>query len=136
VENVIQLIDGNYLKMTKLNILIVITLILIMPVSHAKEINISDLPLDEKIHQMIIIPAENYYDKDVGGIFFGTGKKLDSSKEYEREIKILQDKSKIKIGILLINFIPAKHLETLQMNLKPTFLEKNMEEFWNQWALT
>ena len=99
MENVIQLIDGNYLKMTKLNILIVITLILIMPVSHAKEINISDLPLDEKIHQMIIIPAENYYDKDVGGIFFGTGKKLDSSKEYEGEIKILQDKSKIKMFV-------------------------------------
>ena len=83
----------------KINIFILIFLILSMQKISAQEINISDLTIEEKIRQMIIIPVEFYYGLDVGGIFFSTKNKFDSPEEYNEIIRKLQNRSKIKLFV-------------------------------------
>lgn len=66
---------------------------MIMPKAKAQEINLSEMALEDKIRQMVIIPAKSYYGKDIGGIFFG---KLNSREDYIQSINKIKENSKIK----------------------------------------
>ena len=97
----------------KREIFIVLAIVLFMMRASANQINLSDLSIEEKIGQMIIVKAndginEKFISLGVGGIFLNDGKTTEQFKEIINEY---QNKSKIKL-----------------------FVSTDMEGYWNPFS--
>lgn len=84
----------------------------LMPIVSAEEINLSSMPLNEKVAQMVIVRGtkfdSGFTDMGVGGIFLD---RLSTREEYLSAIKIYQKNSKINI-----------------------FVSTDMEGYWNPFS--
>src|SRR3989344_200629 len=83
----------------KREILIVLVLIIFMTKVNAEEISLSNLPLEKKVGQMIIVKSndgfnEHFVSLGIGGVFLDGGKK---PSEFREIVNKYQNKSKIRL---------------------------------------